>query len=132
MDMAYVAALSSMKLEFRLGMMRSSELTETMRNLVENTERETHRFFSRRIPCQCLDERYKQLKKSTPKMGSCDGCKETKLYKELMLCTRCHSTQYCSRECQAADWPLHKGRCNEVASVGKQLDDAHLSDAQGR
>ena len=31
----------------------------------------------------------------------------------LRLCSRCRCVRYCARACQAADWPLHKRRCND-------------------
>ena len=30
-------------------------------------------------------------------------------------CSRCQAVRYCSRECQALDWPRHRGRCKIAA-----------------
>jgi hypothetical protein len=30
----------------------------------------------------------------------------------LLTCGRCRNESYCSRECQTASWPSHKGKCN--------------------
>jgi hypothetical protein len=35
----------------------------------------------------------------------------------LMRCARCKLASYCSRECQKADWELHKSRCNKPAAT---------------
>ncbi|KAF8180177.1 hypothetical protein BJ912DRAFT_1145817 [Pholiota molesta] len=37
---------------------------------------------------------------------------------QLLVCTACKKTQYCSRECQKADWKVHKKIC---AAVGFPL-----------
>eukprot|EP00984_Skeletonema_dohrnii_P021610 scaffold10847_cov72-Skeletonema_dohrnii-CCMP3373.AAC.2 len=77
-------------------------------------------YLKHRIPCRCLDEIYKQVK-STKKMGLCfnencchpDGMVERS---SLLNCTRCRFANYCSRECQVADWPRHKKEeCNGIA-----------------
>ncbi|KDQ60354.1 hypothetical protein JAAARDRAFT_32749 [Jaapia argillacea MUCL 33604] len=36
--------------------------------------------------------------------------------RDLMKCTRCRTTLYCSKECQRKDWPLHKGQCAHISS----------------
>ncbi len=42
--------------------------------------------------------------------GYCLDCKNA-----LMLCTRCNSTYYCSKECQEIDWKMHKKICEETS-----------------
>ncbi|KAL9187046.1 hypothetical protein ACHAXT_010766 [Thalassiosira profunda] len=119
-DLAFVAAMSILKIESESTLEPIS--IDTMRNLLENTEREANKFLSKRIPCQCLDERYKQLKETAPRTGICSNCRETKRCKDLMLCTRCRLTQYCSRECQTADWSRHKKEeCDEMSCYDKRL-----------
>lgn len=40
-------------------------------------------------------------------------CKICKAKKQTMKrCTRCRQVYYCSRECQAKDWPMHKTECS--------------------
>ena len=49
---------------------------------------------------------------------SCMQCgKEATEDVPLKRCGKCHTTQYCSRECQKASWPIHKTFC------GKGFDD---------
>ena len=31
-------------------------------------------------------------------------------------CAKCHSVQYCSKQCQLADWPNHKRLCRDIKS----------------
>lgn len=37
--------------------------------------------------------------------------------KGYMLCRRCKHAKYCSRECQVADWPIHKNLCRDFAAA---------------
>ncbi len=78
-------------------------------------------FFKKRIPCQCLDKRYEDVKSIT-KMGICHNfnCSlpDRKVTRSKMLyCTQCKKANYCSRECQVDDWQSHKTICNAYASV---------------
>ncbi len=36
----------------------------------------------------------------------------------LQRCAKCALTYYCSRACQKADWPLHKGECSRLGRAG--------------
>lgn len=42
----------------------------------------------------------------------CDSCRQSK--GQLRKCSVCHSAQYCSVECQKADWKEHKLVCKRV------------------
>ena len=66
------------------------------------------KYFRKRIPCKCLDEKYKQFK-SVTKMGFCSnlhcGHPDGKVERSKMFyCTRCGMALacYCSRDCQTA------------------------------
>ena len=78
-------------------------------------------FFRKRIPCKCLDKRYKEVK-SIVKMGHCNNpdCplpdRQTELSK-LMNCEQCRAVFYCSTECQKAAWPSHKKNCVEISQL---------------
>ncbi len=37
------------------------------------------------------------------------------------MCQRCKASAYCSRECQAADWPQHKALCKEPSAESAKL-----------
>jgi hypothetical protein len=87
------------------------------------------KYFWRRIRCSCLDEKYNVVK-SMPKMGICFNphCARSNSQEkfversELKCCSRCRSVTYCSRECQAADWLLHKEFCEEVVATKAEFD----------
>ena len=75
-------------------------------------------YFRNRIPCKCLDKRYKKVK-SIVKTGNChnEGCLLPNGKAErstLMHCNQCRLAQYCSIECQKAHWPTHKEQCARV------------------
>ena len=95
--------------DFSLALLKSLRVTLDLR---EGGEREVVRFFSKRVSCSCLKAKYSLVKKSQPiRMGECSKCKRSKQRSSLMLCGYCKVTQYCCKECQAADWPNHKGLC---------------------
>ena len=54
----------------------------------------------------------------------CHKCDKTGKRKKdkLSKCGRCEAITYCSRECQAEDWPRHKDNCVPVmiAEVGEK------------
>ena len=83
-----------------------------VRDILEGGERAAVIFFHKRLSCSCLQEKYEQLK-DTPKVGKCMHCEVQKERKQLMLCIRCKFGQYCSKECQVADWPCHKEDCRK-------------------
>jgi hypothetical protein len=78
-------------------------------------ERENIRFYLKRISCTCLKAKYSMIKKLQPtRTSGCDICKQIKVRSSMMLCGRCKVVQYCSKECQAADWPIHKCHCRII------------------
>ena len=79
------------------------------------SEEDTTRILSKRIPCNCLKEKHAQAKAET-KVGMCSYCRKLMDRKELMLCGGCKIPQYCSVECQKADWTAgHKNWCLKKA-----------------
>ena len=48
--------------------------------------------------------------------GQCIHCREWKERKLLSVCGRCMIHQFCSRECQIANWPKHKCDCDMMCS----------------
>ena len=82
-------------------------------------------FFRKRIPCKCLDKKYKAVK-SVIKMGvcanpSCSLPDRNAPRASMFSCAECHSTCYCSTECQKAHWPFHKGPCKHICRRSSQL-----------
>ena len=74
-------------------------------------------YYRKRIPCSCLDKKYKAVK-SVKKMGVCcnPNCSVQKVERRKMFCcTGCGEINYCSIECQKADWKSHKEFCGSIA-----------------
>jgi hypothetical protein len=77
-------------------------------------------YLRKRIPCKCLDKKYKEVK-SIIKMGLCGNpaCSLPDRQverKKMFKCTGgCSGTYYCSYECQKADWKRHKEKCKRWA-----------------
>ena len=72
-------------------------------------------FYRKQIPCACLDDKYNEVK-SVTKMGLCcnEACPlldQRAVRSKMVCCARCRKVNYCSRECQVAAWPGHKGEC---------------------
>ena len=85
------------------------------RNLIysgSSTRRDLLKFFRKRTTCSCLKEIHLEARKTLLKMSKCKYCKEMNPRVSLMVCSRCRVSQYCSRECQIADWPWHEVDCN--------------------
>jgi len=76
------------------------------------------KFLRKRIPCKCLDRKYKEVK-SVTKMGLCcnndcflSGKKVAQ--SELLYCAGCRAVCYCCPECQKAHWPHRKSLCKQL------------------
>eukprot|EP00985_Skeletonema_marinoi_P027876 scaffold23502_cov117-Skeletonema_marinoi.AAC.4 len=84
-------------------------------DLIWAEERRTISYLKKRIPCKCLNEKYKAVK-SLPKMYTC--CNKTCSLPDrsvnlsaMMTCGGCRREHYCSEECQAAHWEDHRDAC---------------------
>ena len=117
-DMAACVANACLKLtHIHTGNVTSDYVTksaERISDIYSNTERESLKFFYKRIKCQCLKENWKQTKEQ--KTGECSYCGDIKESRELFLCKGCRMPGYCSEECQRAAWPSHKAGCLELQS----------------
>ena len=84
------------------------------------------KFYRKRIPCACLDEKYEEVK-SVKKMGLCynPNCSHPQGRVErskMFYCTRCGDANYCSVECQRADWKMHRQFCDEAVKKKAAFD----------
>ncbi|KAI0048594.1 hypothetical protein FA95DRAFT_1022703 [Auriscalpium vulgare] len=53
--------------------------------------------------------------------GSCKSCRKSMPTDQIKQCSRCRTTQYCSKECQIAHWTEHKNVCKSKAVIGANL-----------
>ena len=83
-------------------------------------------YYRKRIPCACLDEKYKEVK-SLKKMGLCcnPSCSHPRRRVErskMFYCTRCGGANYCSVECQKKHWKKHREHCDVVVTMNAAFD----------
>ena len=84
------------------------------------------KYFRKRIPCNCLDEKYKEVKSIT-KMGRCcnEKCSLPNRMAErssMLVCTKCRLAHYCSRRCQKANWSFHKEYCEKACMQRAEME----------
>ncbi len=77
-------------------------------------------FFKKRIPCQCLDKKYAEVKSLT-KMGMCSNFQcslpdRMTAKSDMLSCSGCRAAYYCSAECRKTDWPQHMEMCKKFTS----------------
>ena len=83
-------------------------------------------YYRKHIPCSCLDQKYKEVK-SVKKMGSCynpscslPGRKAER--SKMFSCSQCGVVNYCSSECQRANWKKHREQCDEIVKLRAVFD----------
>ena len=86
-------------------------------------------YYRKRIPCDCLDQKYKEVK-SVKKMGFCynPGCSlpgRNLERSKMFSCTRCGNANYCSVECQRANWKDHRKHCNRILEMKDAFKSEH-------
>jgi MYND finger len=91
-------------------------MTELFMSL--DSKRNLVRFFASRIPCRCLDQKKREYQE---KLGKCNNrnCGKSVLDATLMNCGNCQIYKYCSKDCQAQDWPEHKKVCRILTGKAK-------------
>ena len=80
-------------------------------------KRDLLKFYRKRISCKCLKRMHLDARKTIPKMGRCYYCNVEKQRASLFVCSECMVSQYCSRECQVANWPRHEFYCDAYVNV---------------
>jgi len=85
------------------------------------SRRDCLKFFRKRITCKCLKKLHLEARKELPKAGQCMNCEVVKDRLSLSVCSRCMVEHYCSKECQVADWPVHKPLCDHLVRCHSSL-----------
>ena len=67
--------------------------------------------------------------------GQCLGCGKESFKVggptvALSRCGKCKTAQYCSRECQVADWASHKAACKAARAVAAKTEAAAKREAK--
>lgn len=94
---------------------------------VFETEYATVKFLNDSIPCNCLGDLKRQLKKE-PKLASCHHCQKKVVANELFSCGNC-GLGYCSRACQKENRAAHRVECKGAGAILRDdLMDINLFD----
>jgi len=88
-----------------------------------SSRRDLLKFYRKRTTCKCLKKTHLEARKNKPKMGLCWYCDKDMERVLLSLCSRCMVSQYCSRECQVADWPKHESVCDQFVRQREMNDE---------
>ena len=83
--------------------------------------RDTVKFVAKRLQCTCLKKLHNAMRKKVAKVGLCFGCQTQFPRSELYVCTGCMYAEYCSRDCQRADWSDHKEDCGNAEVMSRDL-----------
>jgi hypothetical protein len=92
------------------------------------TEYSLVKFIHKRLPCDCLKQHVKRLKKA-PRTTLClnvDCKKSALLPDDMMFCGNCSRIWYCSPVCQADDWPRHQQACETLKYANADYDTAFM------
>ena len=93
---------------------------------VSSNRRDVLKFYRKRTTCKCMKKMHLEARKTISKMGICYGCLKEYKRPSLLICSRCMIYQYCSKDCQIANWPVHESICDIHVSAHQQ----HSSDCQ--
>ena len=85
-----------------------------------NIERDLLKFYRKRMSCKCLKKMHLEARRTIPKLGECNHCGEVKERRLFMVCSRCMVNHYCSKDCQVAALPRHRGICDNFNCIRQQ------------
>ncbi|EJK73922.1 hypothetical protein THAOC_04433 [Thalassiosira oceanica] len=94
--------------------------------LVFGNRRDVVKFVAKRLPCTCLKGLHRAARRKVGKEGVCIGCYKGFPRTQLRVCTGCMIAEYCSRECQRANWSNHKKFCGCPEVVSQDLPSDYI------
>ncbi|OBZ76097.1 hypothetical protein A0H81_03250 [Grifola frondosa] len=75
-----------------------------------------------------LENRRSTQRQDERRSQQCRNCNGMEPDKTLFRCAGCKHIYYCSRECQKANWKLHKVMCKETARDKERVDELKKTD----
>ena len=109
--------------EVKLHMCQPTFYNFRVHDLICSDERRMISYLKKRIPCSCLDVKYKEVK-TQKKMSVCANlaCRLGRVeFNSMLSCKRCRKAHYCSQQCQAEDHHMHKEECDIWRKYDKLL-----------
>ncbi|EJK70706.1 hypothetical protein THAOC_07913 [Thalassiosira oceanica] len=88
--------------------------------------RDVVKFVAKRLPCTCLKKLHRAARKKLAKVSHCHGCEKRFPRSELFVCTGCMIVEYCSKDCQRADWSRHKKNCGYPEVMSQDLPSDYI------
>lgn len=111
---AQTALLLGLQIRYVIAPRARAEATEPGTRLFRKYQKKALKAFSPRglvlcvaeqIPCACLDQHASLASANTEQpVACCSACHKEFPRDNLMTCSRCRISRYCSSECQANDW----------------------------
>ena len=111
-----INALELLGTSDELAVLRGARATGN--RLAGGNRRDVVKFVAKRVPCACLKKLHGATRKKVAKIGTCFGCKKKVPRSQLYVCTGCMAAEYCSKECQRANWSHHKPYCQSSEVSG--------------
>ena len=94
--------------------------------LIGGNRRDVVKYVGKRLPCTCMKELHHAVREKVAKVGTCDCCGNDFPRSELLICSGCMVTDYCSKECQRADRSRHKDFCNNPEVMSRFLHSDYI------
>ena len=94
--------------------------------LVFGNRRGDVKFVAKRLPCACLKELHRAARTKVAKVTGCIYCQKPFPRSQMCVCSGCMITEYCSKECQRADWKDHKQFCGNPEVMSRDLPSDYI------
>ncbi|GFH61297.1 hypothetical protein CTEN210_17773 [Chaetoceros tenuissimus] len=93
-----------------------------------------HKAFCGQVSTTDSETKQEMMKRLQHRDELCYNCfkKNAGIGSKMSICSKCKKAFYCSRECQVAHWPKHKGLCKHNCEVTKSMERSVALDSTGK
>ncbi|KAI0798244.1 hypothetical protein C8Q75DRAFT_741096 [Abortiporus biennis] len=104
----------------------------TLRQMIDRDGQPRHPVYEAIGGLDWIDERPSIPSRQSNRMAkNCRNCGGREPLKTLSRCSGCKHIWYCSRECQRANWKMHKDSCREMAEARAKAEALKAVDPKG-